>query len=490
MAERDANLATALNSLLFNLHLSKCPADEHARFRVLSDAKSRSIYDSMRTHGLIHPPTPSTSQQQPQPRQQTFAHMSLLIYDCPDDPRQFEWAKRYLVHNLYHQIETSPDYAIPLVQSVAPTPHHCIARVTVASTFSDTEMPRKTYLCFTETMELIDGEQEGVVDLAYRRLFDCDGQGRPKINDPSPEVFLSRLVKKTQTLLTHYPHGIAMPLHMHPSRMVFAQRYVFCNAKFSIHHGETNEDLPINAWLSPFEQVANLVPPRVYGSNEVFLVHCALGYSRILVLADTGQIIHNRGEARGTAGSVWRSLLRFGKETAIDALPTSLTFSVPLDMPFPIRSPSPRQSLLSEGLASTAASLSRPVAPAAGDSGLDVTDMEPGSPSGSGLVQSSASGSAPRPIPAHTQPRSRSSSPETRPIPIRVRQTSHLTHEEQSYGSPSSAMSTGSSVSAPWTVEAQTPSPRRSASESGSFIDNAFLPRSPSDASIVKILFA
>jgi hypothetical protein len=63
-------------------------------------------------------------------------------------------------------------------------------------------------------------------------------------------------------------------------------------------------------WLDPLEVVANVIPPKVYNSSEIFVIHCALGYSRLFVLRETGQVLHGLDTS---TGGLWLSLLRFGR---------------------------------------------------------------------------------------------------------------------------------------------------------------------------------
>ncbi|KAJ3099939.1 hypothetical protein HDU97_002671 [Phlyctochytrium planicorne] len=166
-------------------------------------------------------------------------------------------------------------------------------------------------------MEPIDTVQEGKVDPGYRRLLECDALGIPRKRmeigfdwererEIQHTIAMETLLMKVQTQLLHFPNGIHHKLRG-SDRMELARRYVFLNSKY---HSEPTDpdDRPIHPFLSPLEQVSNIITPPVYNSTEVFIVHCALGYTRLPCLVETGQVLHSFDTSR----ALWTHLLRFG----------------------------------------------------------------------------------------------------------------------------------------------------------------------------------
>ncbi|KAI8846858.1 hypothetical protein BC829DRAFT_397658 [Chytridium lagenaria] len=246
---------------------------------------------------------------------------------------EFVYAKRFLIHQIYVQLEINESHKVPHVTRIFPTAHPCIVKVVLS------HHPRSTYLCFTDTMEMVDRQQEGVVDRAYRRLLECNEVGEPRSVVPRfvgdgvrdewrrHQIALEKVLIKVETQLLHFPNGINHKLR-ESDRMELARRYVFLNSKYNVTDDDS-ENAPIHPFLNPLEQVSNIVPPPVYNSSEVFLVHCALGYTRLLVLKETGQVIHSFDTSR----SLWTHLLRFG---ATGDLPSSTPRSTRRAMATPI----------------------------------------------------------------------------------------------------------------------------------------------------------
>jgi len=207
------------------------------------------------------------------------------VFMSLDAEREYLLAKRFLVSQMYLALEVDGSKPVPIVSRVCETSHPCIARVEVDTSVEDdveatSGIARRTFLCFTETMEVVDSHVEGLVDEGYMNILYCDKHGTPSGLEDEDEVvsqwdeerFLAMILKREQTLLSNFPHAIARHLHTDPQRFALAQRYVFCNSRFLA------SDINIAPWLSPLEHVANVILPRVYGSKEVFLVHCALGW--------------------------------------------------------------------------------------------------------------------------------------------------------------------------------------------------------------------
>nr|KAJ3422222.1 hypothetical protein HK105_000655 [Polyrhizophydium stewartii] len=222
LQEHRTNLLSAANSLLFNFHLSRFPDSEQDRFMLAGTVrKSAACESSPAMAAVLRREAPY------------FCHIHHSLYYSPDHPSAFTWARRFLIFQLFTQIEIAEDTTIPAVRHVETTAHPCIVKVTVDATMPGVVLSRRTYICFTETMEVIDGLVESVVDLGYRQLLECDSKANPKpaVAGMPYAKFLDRLLRKTPTILRNYPHGIAREVYAYPAKFQLAQRYLFCNAK-------------------------------------------------------------------------------------------------------------------------------------------------------------------------------------------------------------------------------------------------------------------
>ena len=68
----------------------------------------------------------------------------------------------------------------------------------------------RTWLCFTETMEVLDINEEGTIEMGYRRLLECTKSGQPhdNIRNWKESQLLEKLLNKQQTVLLSHPHAI------------------------------------------------------------------------------------------------------------------------------------------------------------------------------------------------------------------------------------------------------------------------------------------
>ena len=138
---------------------------------------------------------------------------------------------------------------------------------------------------------------------------------------------------------------LAERVREHEEAFELARRYVFQNSSFFV--SATDDEMqPIYPWLGPLESVNSVVLPPCFGSPEIFMTTCALGYgvfswqfnlrqpltnslyllifrfSKILVLCETGQIIHNFVDAPHSPGgirsAIWKKLLGIGNTKSFE----------------------------------------------------------------------------------------------------------------------------------------------------------------------------
>ncbi|TPX35950.1 hypothetical protein SmJEL517_g01725 [Synchytrium microbalum] len=238
-------------------------------------------------------------------------HMNLV--KSPDFEDQFTYAYRFVLSQTWLELNEGsadrPTRGVPRVFNVLRTNHPLITHVISA------QCPR-TWLCFIQTMEVLDVVNEGVIELGYRRLLECDSFGNPHENILGwrESQLLDRLLSKQQTLLLTHPQAIAQRVRDDKEGFTLARRYVYQNSKFFINPLE-DETLPIYPWLGPLESVNNVASP-CFGNPEICMVQCALGFSRLLVLSETGQIIHNFADPPHSQGAIrssaWKKLLGIG----------------------------------------------------------------------------------------------------------------------------------------------------------------------------------
>ncbi|TPX46120.1 hypothetical protein SeLEV6574_g03411 [Synchytrium endobioticum] len=246
-------------------------------------------------------------------------HTSLLT--SPDFDGQFALAYRFVLSQTWLELECTHSESranhppgIPRTINICLTLHPLIVHVVPADYC-------RTWLCFTQTMEVLDVHEEGVIEMGYRRLLECDSVGLPRdsIKGWRENQVLQRLLDKQQTILLSHPRGISPQIVQRArdddTEFQLARRYVFQNSKFFVSATD-DETLPIHPWLGPLESVNSVVPPPCFGSDEITMIQCALGFSRILVLCETGQIVHSFVESpqspAGTRSAIWKRLLGIG----------------------------------------------------------------------------------------------------------------------------------------------------------------------------------
>ncbi|KNC96241.1 uncharacterized protein SPPG_08395 [Spizellomyces punctatus DAOM BR117] len=272
--ERRKHLLEARCSLVYNLEV-----DPGSQFQVSPKQDESPFEGDERWKTLLYPSRHANAY---------FCNIHDSIYSCPDYAEEFILARRFLISMLYQmRLEGCETMKVDRVE---PTDHPCLVRVVRNRHPEHAQDGRTSFLCFVETMEIVDVDAEGDVKIWYRRLMDCDHSGKPKdrVRGLDREGFLERLLEKEQTILDQYPHGMSQRLYGDPKRFPLARRYVFRNSKVSFMQGD-DEDTPIRPWLNPHSQVANLVAPRIYGSREVCLVLSGFGHQRVPVLCETGQ---------------------------------------------------------------------------------------------------------------------------------------------------------------------------------------------------------
>ena len=218
LEKQQENFIYALNSILFNFHVTVFPHHEDLRNQIVSYTR-KSLIAAMR---------PMLDAEFP-----TFCLVRQDLFACPDHVDQFRHAARFLIFNLHNQLEIDNNIAIPAVLNIQETNHPLIVHVTIGSGTGKHTLPRNTYLCFTETMGLIDGAKASVIDSAYQWFLESDAYANalPSVNSLNYDQFRKRLVSKIQTLLANYPHGIASHLFENYDTIEYCIRYILCNAK-------------------------------------------------------------------------------------------------------------------------------------------------------------------------------------------------------------------------------------------------------------------
>lgn len=204
--ERRRNLFDARCSLVYNLEVQDASPDSSPASDLAPDFPTRERWPTIALPSDTGFDT-------------YFCNINSSLFSSPDRPDQFVLARRFLIRNMYICVrdEPMPRFSdIVRVDRVELTTHPCIVRV-VLSDCGERRVrglnmgPRRSCMCFVETMEVMDMEKEGTIAVWYRRLMDCDSAGHPKerIQGLDAEGFLSRLLDKEQTLMEQYPHAIS-----------------------------------------------------------------------------------------------------------------------------------------------------------------------------------------------------------------------------------------------------------------------------------------
>ena len=131
-------------------------------------------------------------------------HLSPLVYACANSSLDYTLAHRFLIRGIYEQIQCASQKPLPLITEIIPLEHPCIVQVMVKG------VQRDSFLCFTETMQIVDPIIPYQIEKCFQRLLDCNERGNPQpwIKQMTGAEILDRIFQKQQTLIQNHPHGI------------------------------------------------------------------------------------------------------------------------------------------------------------------------------------------------------------------------------------------------------------------------------------------